>query len=190
MAARVMSWTAMAMGAVVLGTAIWTAVALGRPQTHYGPPSALVVAREQRAAAAFEQEPPDLEAAVLESREALHDAPLSAASWLRVAYAENLQRGAGEDPDTVLIEAIERSYAAQPLGPDVTDWRLSFAYELWPYLPGPLRCRVNTEMQVLASTRTRRARRIAEAVSDPSGRLAAYMASHMENRTAPQIGGC
>ena len=80
------------------------------------------------------------------------------------------------------LEALERSYEAAPLGPDVTTWRLTFLFERWRDLPAPLRQKAIAELGARAKTRARNADEFPDTIRDPAGRLAARMAVRLALR--------
>jgi hypothetical protein len=108
--------------------------------------------------------------AVASSRRVTRLAPATAAAWLRIAYAETLPGGRlGAEG----LHALARSYEVAPLGPEVTAWRIVFAFEHWSQLSPALRARAVEELRVYIDGRPDRARRIR--IIHPTGRLAAAL---------------
>lgn len=100
-------------------------------------------------------------------------APTAATSWLRIADLEVRQAG---QLTPRAVEALERSYDAAPLGPDVTAWRLTFLFERWGETTPNLRARALAEMHAWAGRKGSPAPAMVEGLRNPAGRLAAQMA--------------
>lgn len=130
----------------------------------------LVGAREARADALA---PTDPTSALKEVEAGLALAPTAATSWLRITDLEARRSGALTPR---AVEALERSYDAAPLGPDVTAWRLTFLFERWRELPPGMRAHALAEMRVWAARKGSPAPQMVETLRDPAGRLAAQMA--------------
>lgn len=112
-------------------------------------------------------------ASAAESRAALDASPAAASAWLRLAWLDS-QGSAGLTPRA--RDAIERSYAVAPLGPDVSPWRLAFLLDRWRDLPPALRSQALAEMRAMQGRQPEAFHIIATSVHDPAGRLAAAMA--------------
>ena len=142
------------------------ALGLSRPDAAWGFAADLAPVREARAERA------EGDAAVAETRAALAQAPMNAALWARLSWLE--RRAAGRMTPQAR-EALDRSYAVAPYGPDITEWRLAFAFEHWAELDPSLRRSAMEEMETLARHRPGVARRVAGAIRSPGGRLAARL---------------
>ena len=109
-------------------------------------------------------------AAAAEAREALAQGPARAVNWLQIAYA---QAGPSGRLDTRGREALSRSYTFQPYGPEVSQWRLSFAFDHWGELTPELREQVLGEAEVLWRTSGhQRVERAIESAQTRNGRAA------------------
>ncbi|MGH7021045.1 MAG: hypothetical protein ACREEY_14250 [Brevundimonas sp.] len=99
--------------------------------------------------------------------------PTDAAAWLRLAYIDRLQhaRLSAQAQDEVL-----RSYELEPLGPELTRWRQTFLFNNWPALSPELRERSLSELSAVFPRHGWALRDIPDAVDDPQGRMAAFMA--------------
>jgi hypothetical protein len=149
------------------GLAVALAGPVSMPLSSWDPPVRMVAVTEARAVAAAAKNPPDLEAVERLTRQTLAEKPGDAAAWARLAWI------ASEAGDTeAMLEALDRSYAVAPYGPDITGWRLRFAYGRWGVLTPELR-RLATE-ELVVTTRHRQG--VADAaladITDPAGRLA------------------
>ncbi|RZJ18776.1 MAG: hypothetical protein EON91_03785 [Brevundimonas sp.] len=158
----------------VLGLSGGLVLALAAPQIPSPLASSMISVREARSdALAHALAPADLDRALTEAHAALKLSPAAATVWLRVADLETRKAG-GLTP--AALEALERSYEAAPLGPDVTLWRLTFLFERWRDLPAPLRQKAIAELSARSKTRARSSDDFADTIQDPAGRLAARMA--------------
>ena len=149
------------------------ALGLSRPDAAAGFATDLAPVREARADRAAGL------VAQAETRAALAQAPMNAALWARLSWLE--QQAAGTMTRQAKA-ALDRSYAVAPYGPDITEWRLTFAFEHWTELDPPLRRSVMDEMETLARHRPGVARKVAGAVRSPGGRLAARLTFDLGNR--------
>lgn len=127
---------------------------------------------EERANAVLADPVPDLAFAETQTRTALAQAPMTATAWARLAYIEQARTGR---MTPAALDAMERSYAVAPFGPDVTNWRLRFLFESWTQLTPSLRTQAMDELRVLSRYRGGAARKLVEEIQNPSGRLAADM---------------
>jgi hypothetical protein len=147
--------------------AIALAGPVSSPLSGWDPPVPMVAVSEARAVASTAASPPDLEAAERLTRQTLAERPGDAAAWARLAWI------AFEAGDTGgMLEALDRSYAVAPYGPDITAWRLRFAYGRWGDLTPNLRRLASEELSVTARQRPRVARAALADITDPAGRLA------------------
>lgn len=154
----------------VLGLSGGLVLALAAPGLPSPLASSMISVRETRSDALA---PADLDRALAEADAALKLSPAAATAWLRVADLETRKAG-GLTP--AALEALERSYEAAPLGPDVTIWRLTFLFERWRDLPAPLRQKAIAELSARTRARARSSDDFADTIQDPAGRLAARMA--------------
>ena len=150
-----------------VGLAVALAGPVSMPLSSWNPPVRMVAVSEGRAVAAAAKNPPDLEAVERLTRQTLAEKPGDAAAWARLAW---IASEAGDNE--AMLEALDRSYAVAPYGPDITAWRLRFAYGRWVALTPELR-RLATE-ELVVTTRHRQG--VADAaladITDPAGRLA------------------
>jgi hypothetical protein len=160
----------------VAALALAAASALTWPQSASPIGSRLAPVRESRAEAALLAEGQNGTRAAQESRAALGLAPATATAWLRLAYLDYLRAGKF---DGAVQASLERSFAAAPLGPDVTEWRVRFVFENWDQASPALRDLALKEFTAMASWRGARARNIASQVRNPAGRLAVTLAGGM-----------
>ena len=137
------------------------------PLSGWDPPLPMVAVTGARAVAAAAANPTDLDAAERLTRQTLAEKPGDAASWARLAWI------ASEAGDTeAMLEALDRSYTVAPYGPDITAWRLRFAYGRWGELTPELRRLVSEELILTARHRPRVANAVLADITDPVGRLA------------------
>jgi hypothetical protein len=71
-----------------------------------------------------------------------------------------------------MLDALDRSYVAAPHGPEITEWRLGFAFDRWGRLTPELRAQVRAELAVAGATRPGLVGRVRLSVVDPAGRMA------------------
>jgi len=171
-------------GALILafltaGLAISLAGPISSPLAGWNPPVPMVAVTEARAVAAAAAPPPDLDAVDRLTRQTLAEKPGDAAAWARLAWI------ASEIGDTeAMLEALDRSYAVAPYGPDITAWRLRFAYGRWGGLTPELRRLASDELTVTARHRPRIAEAALADVTDPVGRLAFDLTVRLAKATA------
>lgn len=127
---------------------------------------------EDRANEALALASPDLDAASTDTWAALSQAPMNASAWSRLAY---IDQGRSGRLTAEGLQYLERSYAVAPLGPDITPWRVRFAYENWETLTPDLRRSAMIELRTLARYRGRIAKDLSTQIQDPTGRLSAVM---------------
>lgn len=164
-----------------VGLAIAFAGPVSLPLSGWNPPVPVVAVTEARAVAAAAADPPDLEAAERLTRQTLAVKPGEATAWARLAWI------ASETGDTrAMLEALDRSYAVAPFGPDITAWRLRFAYGRWGVLTPELRRLATEELTVTARHRPRLVRAALSDVTDPAGRLAFDLTVRRAKATASQ----
>lgn len=98
--------------------------------------------------------------------------PADAAPALQIAYLESLRPG---PLSAVGAEALRRSYALEPLGPDATLWRLRFVFDHWPAMPPDLRRLALAELAAAFPRHGWAMRELPQSVADPSGRMVAVL---------------
>ena len=159
-------------GAILLAGA--TTVAAGAlavvhsfPMSGFAARFPLSVVSEARAVEAAESSPPDLRRVESETRRTLNSRPGDAAAWCRLAWVAAQQ---GRRP--AMLDALDRSYTVAPYGPDVTAWRLRFAYGHWTALTPELRRQAAEELEVTTRYRPDLVAAAELEISDPAGRLA------------------
>lgn len=170
MSAAVVFRLRLTFAAVLALVATGLAIALAGPASlplSWPSPVPLAATTEAQAVAAANRRPADLDAVERYSRETLVIRPGEAAAWARLAWV------ASERGDVAGTNALlDRTYTVAPYGPDITAWRLRFAFGRWQSLTPDLRARAIDELK--ATYRTRYA--VAEAafadVSDPAGLMA------------------
>jgi hypothetical protein len=99
----------------------------------------LAAVDEARAAQLLNQPQPNaaqITRAEAAARSALRKAPTHAAAWLELAYADALRHGRLTPAGLV---ALRRSYDFEPLGPEVSPWRIRFVSEHWTEVGPELR---------------------------------------------------
>ena len=166
---------AVAAGLAVATTvgASMAALALSRPDSAVGFAADLAQVHEARA------DRTGGAVAMAETRAALAQAPMNAAHWARLSWLERQAAGA-MTPEA--MKALERSYAVAPYGPDVTDWRLAFAFEQWSQLDPSLRMLAMDELRTLSRHRPGRARTLVGSIRSPGGRMAARLTFNVGDR--------
>ena len=115
---------------------------------------------------------PTLERALAKVERERSALPADAEPDLRRAYLEGLRAG---PLNAAAIEALRRSYALEPLGPDASSWRLRFVFEHWPDLPTDLRDRARAELTAAFPRHGWAMRELPESVASPQGRMVAVL---------------
>lgn len=159
-------------GAVVLALvttagAIVLAVALSGPTSDFATGFPLTAVSEARAEAAAEASPPDLQSVEAATRRTLEIKPGDSSAWCRLAWVAAQQ---GRRPE--MLDALDRSYAVAPFGPDITAWRLRFIYEQWADMTPDLRRQASAELAVATRDRPGLVAAAEIDIHDPTGRLA------------------
>lgn len=168
---------AVALAALGVSSTAVAALALAWPS---GPPAGwlgLAVSHEARAHAlvapvAGQPSASDLALARQETLASLRQGPANPTAWLRLAFID--ARGPG-GLSAEGEQALVRSYAVAPYGPDDTPWRLVFAFDHWPRLDRSTRLLVLDELEVAMNRRHPGVRGLPDRISDPAGRLAATL---------------
>jgi hypothetical protein len=158
---------AVLLAVLATGLAIALAVPTSLPLSSWAPPVPMTVTSEARAVAAANENPPDLEAVERYSRATLAVRPGEPAAWARLAWAA-AERGDLAEAN----EALDRTYTVAPYGPDITAWRLRFAFGRWQSLTPELRARAVDELSATYRTRYPVAEAALADITDPAGRLA------------------
>lgn len=130
------------------------------------PLAAVSEARAVKAAA----EPVDLAEMTRQTRQTLAERPTDATAWARLAWI-----AAEQDDMTAARDALDRSYFAAPYGPEITPWRLRFAFNEWGRLTPDLRRQALAELSMTAATRPRLVETVRPDIRDPAGRWALDM---------------
>jgi len=153
-------------GAGATGSAAM-ATAMSFPNLDVPLASNLAMVQEMRADAAVQRNAPSSEAL---NRAVIAAAPMTPAAWLRIAYLQTRDGGALKPSG---LEALEKSYAIAPFGPDISLWRLTFIYDHWPLMTPSLRAQAAAELETLS--RSRGQTFDVRTISNASGRFSAQM---------------
>lgn len=167
--------------AAVLTTSV-AAIALAAPNSAVARFTDLAPASEARAMAFVDGTSPtaaDLASAQRETIRSLRQAPANATGWLRLAYVDS--RGP-EGLGRTGVEALARSYAAAPFGPDDTAWRLRFAFNHWSRLDRPTRLLALDELRIALAVNAPSVGGLSQDVSDSAGYLAVKLAIDQAQR--------
>lgn len=112
----------------------------------------------------------DIDRAAALTRRSLQKRPLDGAAHLRAAYLSVLGSGQlGPDANT----AILRSYAVEPLGSELTLWRLGFVLDNWTSASPDVRKAALREMTAVYPRRSWDFDALARTAEDPQGRMVA-----------------
>lgn len=164
---RVHSGLAITLGVACVCGGLAMAVPLTWPTTwplDLPPSVAVSEARAVRATAAV---PADLAEVRRQTLKTLAERPTDSTAWARLAWV------AAEEGDLEgAREALDKSYVAAPYGPEITGWRLRFAFGMWGWLTPDLRRQALSELSMTAKTRPGVVRRVRADVVDPAGRWA------------------
>jgi hypothetical protein len=133
----------------------------------------LAAVDEARAAQLLNQPQPgaaQIRRAEAAARSALRKAPTHAAAWLELAYADALRHGRLTPAGLV---ALRRSYDFEPLGPEVSPWRIRFVAEHWTEVGPELRRESIKETEALWTAAGGREvlTALPQKISNTSGRL-------------------
>lgn len=131
----------------------------------------LAAGHETAAADALMAPGVDYDLATRHNDAVLAQAPLSSTALIRRAYIAD--RKAGHLTPSV-VESLQASYRAAPLGPDASTWRLAYVFNHWAQSPPALRAKATDEMAAYARFNPGAAS-LARAIASPSGRLAAAL---------------
>lgn len=117
--------------------------------------------------------PADIQQSARLTEQLIARRPTDSAAWLRLAYIDKLQHA----PLSAQAQAkVLRSYELEPFGPELTRWRQTFLFDNWPALSPALRERSLSELSAVFPRHGWALRDIPDAVDDPQGRMAAFMA--------------
>ena len=164
---RIRLLAAIALALATLAGGVFLAVPLSMRLRVYPGPVPLAAVSEAEAERAATARPPRLAEAEAATRRTLEVRPMDAAAWSRLAW---IAREEGRNP--AMLDALDRSYAVAPYGPEVTAWRLRFAFQNWPSLTSELRGQALGELAVTARDRPGVADAASPDITDPAGRLA------------------
>lgn len=158
---------AVALGVVGVGGGLAMAVPLTWPgEWSFDVPPSLAVS-EARAVKAAAAVPVDLAEVRRQTLQSLSERPTDATAWARLAWV------ASEEGDIEgTREALDKSYVAAPYGPEITAWRLRFAFGMWGRLTPEIRRQALSELSMTAETRPRLIQDVRADVVDPAGRWA------------------
>lgn len=158
---------ALALGLGALGGGLALAIPLTWPTAPLSAGAPVAGVSEARALAAAEGSNPRLEQVRRQTLSTLALRPADPAAWGRLAWV------ASEEGDVAAMNAaLDRSYAVAPFGPDITAWRLRFAYEHWGSLTPALRRLATEELEVTAEIRPGVVDRLRPEIQNPAGRMA------------------
>ncbi|WP_309644432.1 hypothetical protein [Phenylobacterium sp.] len=159
-------------GGVVLATVALLvagafAVSVSFPNEGFADRIRLVAVSEARAEVAAGVQPPRLDIVRAETLRTLRQRPGDAAAWGRLAWIADRE---GRVSDALV--ALDRTYVVAPYGPDLTAWRLRFAYGRWAMLTPGLRRQATAELRVAIRDRPGVVEAAEREITDPAGRLA------------------
>lgn len=158
---------AVALGLLTVVGGVAFAVPLTWPGGWAAEQPRLAAVSEARAARAATATPVDLTEVRAQTLAVLAERPLDSIAWARLSWI------AAEEGDIQgARDALDRSYVAAPYGPEVTAWRLRFAFDLWGQLTPDLRRQVLAELNMTAATRPSIVATVRDQVRDPAGRWA------------------
>lgn len=169
-----------AFGALAAGTACAAAITTVGLAWPGGAAPDLAPVHEARADQALLAQYPEPVKADRESQATLRQAPMSANAWLRRAYVRQVKTNT---LDSETLGYIEQSYRVAPLGPEVSRWRLRFAFEHWPEMTPSLRTMAVREMRNFARNHSGGAD-LVRSIHNPSGRWAAAMTERLGHNEA------
>lgn len=166
MSRRLIDWVPAALGLVGLALAL---------AGLFGPIGPLPLDRLEAAADAHLQAPvaDDLDQAAGLTERLIAQRPTDASAWLRLAYIDRAQHA------TLSARAqaqVLRSYALEPLGPELTRWRLTFLFENWDALSLPLQDKAINELAAIFPRHGWALRDLPSTIQNPRGRMVAFMA--------------
>ena len=113
-------------------------------------------------------DPADVERVSELTRVSLAHRPLDGAALLRVAYLSTLASG---ELDQTANQAILRSYVVEPLGSEITLWRLGFILDHWSSASPDVRQAALGEFRAVYPRRSWDFDALARTARDPEGRM-------------------
>lgn len=113
------------------------------------------------------------------TRRSLARRPLDGAAQLRLAYLTVLRTGG---LDAQANEAVVASYGVEPLGSEISLWRIGFGFDNWSTASPPVRRAVLNELAAVYPRRSWDLDAIAGTTSDPQGRMVALIATRRLRR--------
>lgn len=116
--------------------------------------------------------PDDLRQAARLTEQLITERPTGASSWLRLAYIDREQNG---HLSARAQAQVLRSYDLEPLGPELTRWRLTFLFENWDALSPSLRDKAINELAAVFPRHGWALRDLPSTIQDPRGRMMAFM---------------
>lgn len=162
---------AVAMGS--MAASLWAAAALVNQNSSQASYAGLATVHENRAERALTATPltaSDLDKAEAESRKALELSPANPWTALRLAYVEYARTGRlGANG----LAALQQSYDVSPYGPQVSRWRITFAFNHWSELTPSLKQQAASEVRVTHPLHPGMVQAAVLKVENRSGRLAA-----------------
>lgn len=145
---------------------------------------ATVPTRSDRIAADLLQarspDPSDVERVSELTQVSLAQRPLDGAALLRVAYLSALTSG---ELDQTANQAILRSYAVEPLGSEITLWRLGFVLDHWSSASQDVRKAALEEFHAVYPRRSWDFDAVARTARDPDGRMVGSLTARRLRRT-------
>lgn len=158
---------AAAAGVLALGGGGWLAAAHSWPTAAAFRSAPLPVVTEARAFEVATTSPPDLAEVRRRSEATLALRPGDSVAWARLAWV------ARQEGDLRRMRAmLGRTYDVAPHGPEVTPWRLRFAFGAWGDLTPELRRQAIAELRVARRAWPAAVQKADPDIRDPAGRLA------------------
>lgn len=143
----------------------------------FGPIGPLPLDRLEAAADGRLREPAprleDLQQAARLTDQLIARRPTDASARLRLAYIDRARHASL----SMRAQAdVLRSYELEPLGPELTRWRLTFLFENWGALSPSLRDKAMTELGAVFPRHGWALRDLPSTIQNPRGRMVAFMA--------------
>ena len=113
------------------------------------------------------------------TRRSLEQRALDGSGWLRLAWLRSLSNSQFDDTANA---AILNSYRAEPLGPEITRWRLAFVFDHWRSASPEVRARALEELTAAYPRRGWELDSLAPTLRDPTGRMIAVVATRRLRR--------
>lgn len=159
------------LGAAALAGAFLLVAGIAAPWSVFGEYSPLAFVHDRRAADLLAASPTraNLAAADAESWTALSQAPADDVAWLHLLQADIARHGRLSPAG---MTRLQRSYDVAPFGPDVSLWRIEFAFQNWDVLTPDLRKQVLDEVDTEAVSHINELSETPARVTNPAGRFA------------------